>query len=115
MTLWQFGAGEQMTTLVRPIGRFIGARRQIGHLAEAVLIIPVMIVFACLPVDWASRLGGSIGRSVGPRLRASGRALRNMARAMPETGDAEKRRILRAMWDNLGRAVAEYPHLEAIC
>jgi KDO2-lipid IV(A) lauroyltransferase len=95
--------------------RDFDARRQIGDLAEAALVIPVMIVFACLPVDWASALGGAIGRLLGPRLRASRRALRNMARAMPENGDAENRRILRAMWDNLGRAVAEYPHLDAIC
>jgi Kdo2-lipid IVA lauroyltransferase/acyltransferase len=83
--------------------------------AEAAALVAVMAVFAALPVDWASALGGAIARLVGPRLGASRRALRNLARALPENSDAENRRILYAMWDNLGRAVAEYPHLASIC
>jgi KDO2-lipid IV(A) lauroyltransferase len=73
-----------------------------------------MMMFACLPVDWASTLGGFIGRTAGPRLGVSRRALRNLRHAMPENSDIENRRILRGMWDNLGRAMAEYPHLVRI-
>jgi len=73
-----------------------------------------MTTFACLPVDWASRLGGFIGRTAGPRLGLSRRALRNLRQAMPENSEAENRRILRGMWDNLCRAMAEYPHLARI-
>ncbi len=73
-----------------------------------------MTVFACLPLDWASRLGGAIGRTVGPRLGLSRRALRNLRRAMPENSETENRRILRGMWDNLCRTMAEYPHLARI-
>ena len=74
-----------------------------------------MAVFACLPVDWASALGGFLGRSIGPRLRASRIARRNLSRALPGNSEAENDRIVRAMWDNLGRAVAENPHLGRIC
>ena len=91
------------------------ARRQAANLSEAAALLTVMMVFACLPVDWASRLGGYVGRMIGPRLGVSRRALRNLRRAMPENDDGENRRILRGMWDNLGRAVAEYPHLARIC
>src|SRR5260370_390203 len=104
-----FSAGDrdQVTRAIQRIGQIISdARRLIGDWGEAAGVIPVMIAFACLPIDYASALGGFIGRLVGPHLPASGRALRNLARAMPENGDAENRRILRAMWDNLGRAVA---------
>jgi KDO2-lipid IV(A) lauroyltransferase len=31
---------------------------------------------------------------------------------LPERGNDDVRRILRGMWDNLGRVVAEYPHLK---
>ncbi len=68
-----------------------------------------------LPLDWASGLGGWIGRTIGPRLGQSRKAARNLARAMPENDAAENRRIIRGMWDNLGRVVAEYPHLSRIC
>jgi Kdo2-lipid IVA lauroyltransferase/acyltransferase len=83
--------------------------------AEAAGLLLVISLFAAMPVDWASGTGGYIGRMVGPRLGISRRALRNLRRAMPENGEAENRRILSGMWDNLGRSVAEYPHLAWIC
>jgi KDO2-lipid IV(A) lauroyltransferase len=43
------------------------------------------------------------------------KALRNLARAFPENTAEDNARIVRGMWDNLGRVVAEYPHLPAIC
>ena len=85
------------------------------QLAEAVGLFALMTLFACLPLDWASALGSAVARVVGPRLGASRRALRNLERALPANGAAENRRIIAAMWDNLGRAVAEYPHLARMC
>jgi len=101
--------------LWRGIGRPRDLLRQAAHLAEAAALVASMAVFAVLPVDWASRLGGFIGRAVGPHLGLSRRARANINRAMPANDEAENRRILRGMWDNLGRAVAEYPHLDWIC
>ncbi len=74
-----------------------------------------MTAFGLLPVDTASAVGGWLGRTIGPRLGASRRALRNLRHALPDNSDAENRRIIRGMWDNLGRSVAEFPHLETIC
>ena len=74
-----------------------------------------MALFAALPVDRASDLGGWFGRTVGPRLGASRRAYANLRRALPRNSEAENRRIVRSMWDNLGRTMAEFPHLAAIC
>ena len=36
----------------------------------------------------------------------------NLARAFPEKTPAERNAIRRTMWDNLGRVVGEYPHLD---
>jgi Kdo2-lipid IVA lauroyltransferase/acyltransferase len=96
-------------------GRRVGLRRSIAHVAEAASLAVVMGIFACLPVDRASSLGGYFGRSVGPRLRLSRRAMRNIAGAFPANDDAKNRQILVGMWDNLGRTLAEYPHLTRIC
>jgi Kdo2-lipid IVA lauroyltransferase/acyltransferase len=84
-------------------------------MAEAVALELVMAIFAALPVDHASACGGRIARVIGPHLGISRRALANLARAMPENDAAENRRILRCMWENLGRALAEHPHLGHIC
>lgn len=91
------------------------AAAHLAQMAEAAALAGLFCAFGCLPVDRASALGGAIGRAVGPRLGLSRRTLRRVAAAMPENEDTENRRILREMWDNLGRAVAEYPHLGRIC
>ena len=88
--------------------------RRIGYPVEAVLVHAVCWLFRVLPLDRASALGGWIGRTVGPWLPNSARARRNLTRAFPEKGRAEIDAILRGMWDNLGRTIAEYPHLEQI-
>ncbi len=69
-------------------------------------------LFGLLPVDAASAIGGWIGRTIGPRLSsANRRAMHNLAMALPELSEAERRRIVRGMWDNVGRTFGEFPHL----
>lgn len=62
----------------------------------------------------ASDAGGWLARVVGPLLPVSRVARANLARAMPELDAAARRRVVRGMWDNLGRTVAELPHLPAV-
>jgi KDO2-lipid IV(A) lauroyltransferase len=85
--------------------------RRLVYLLEGIGAQFLFLFFRVLPLDRASALGGSIGRHLGPLLGASKRARFNLRRAMPELGEAEIERIVRGMWDNLGRVVAEYPHL----
>jgi Kdo2-lipid IVA lauroyltransferase/acyltransferase len=108
------GGISRKTPVERWVERVRAVQRHVVHFGEAAGLGVVMTMFACLPVDWASTLGGFIGRTAGPRIGVSRRALRNLRQAMPENSDAENRRILRGMWDNLGRAIAEYPHLARI-
>jgi len=70
--------------------------------------------FRLLPLDWASAAGGALGRMIGPRLKVSRRAIRNLKKAFPEKSQAEIAAIVAAMWSNLGRMVGEYPHLADI-
>ncbi len=70
-----------------------------------------LAVFSALPIDWASGLGGWIARAIGPRLKISGVAERNLIGALPELTPEERSAILREMWDNLGRTIGELPHL----
>jgi KDO2-lipid IV(A) lauroyltransferase len=68
-----------------------------------------------LPTGLASTFGGFLGRLIGPHTRVSRRAMGNLHRAMPANSATENWRIIRKMWENLGRALAEYPHLSSIC
>lgn len=85
--------------------------RRFLHAAEAAALHAVFVGARAIPVDAASALGGWIARTLGPRLPVSRTGRRNLRRAFPKMGDAEIERILRGVWDNLGRTVAEYPHL----
>lgn len=97
------------------IGPIRAARRRLAHLAEAAILQLVMALVAALPVGVASSCGGRLAGWIGPYLGVSRCALRNLTRALPENDAAENQRILAGMWDNLGRAVAELPHLTRIC
>jgi KDO2-lipid IV(A) lauroyltransferase len=85
--------------------------RRLLHLVEGAGAVLLYAFFRVLPLEAASAAGGFLGRSIGPRLGLSRRARRNLERALPGLGEAEASRIIRGMWDNLGRVVAEYPHL----
>ncbi len=88
--------------------------RYIRHPLEAALAFLLLGMLRLLPADWASGLGGWIGRHLGPRLKLSRRARANLRLAFPGIVPAEVERIVRAMWDNLGRVLFEYPHLGRI-
>ena len=85
--------------------------KRLSTLVEGAGAVVLYAALRLLPLDTASALGGFLARSIGPRLGLSRRALKNLRRALPEVSEAEAWRIIRAMWDNLGRVVAEYPHL----
>ncbi|MCD8497853.1 MAG: lysophospholipid acyltransferase family protein [Alphaproteobacteria bacterium] len=81
---------------------------------EALLLHVLFFLFGALPPAAASSVGGFLARSIGPRLAASRKATRNLDMIFPDMPPAEKRIIVRDMWDNLGQVIAEYPHLETI-
>jgi KDO2-lipid IV(A) lauroyltransferase len=85
--------------------------RKLRYGAEAAAFFLLMGLFRLFSVDVASRLGGWIGRRVFARLPPNRTARVNLQAAFPEKSEAEIAAILTGMWDNLGRTVAEYPHL----
>jgi KDO2-lipid IV(A) lauroyltransferase len=78
---------------------------------EAAGFFLLMGIFGALPLDTASRLGGWMGRKIFSRLPPDRIARANLKAAFPEKSEDERDAIRMAMWDNLGRVVAEYPHL----
>jgi len=99
---------------LRPDGPRPRAVARLPDRLEAFGARAVFIPFAALPLDRASALGGALARRFGPRLGITKRARLNLRAALPELDRAEIERILRGMWDNLGRVAAEYPHLREI-
>lgn len=86
-----------------------------GDLALAGLMATAVAIVRRMPERGAADAAGAIARTIGtalPRSRTVG--LANIELAFPDKTDAERRKILEACWDNLGRLVVEYCHLDRI-
>lgn len=83
--------------------------------AEAAPFFVFMGLFKLLGLDGASALGGFIGRHVFYHIApVTRRARDNLRASYPGIRNDEMEAIIREMCDNLGRTVAEYPHLDKL-
>lgn len=92
----------------------IAIMKSIRYALEAALVYILLFIFKSLPVDTASALGGWIGRTIGPRLGGSRKALRHIQKALIGVSPQNQKEAIEDMWENLGRCIAEYPHLNYI-
>ena len=82
--------------------------------AEAAGFFTLIGLFRLMGLELASAVGGFLGRNLFYRTNVSTRARNNLRTAYPEMNDGGIEAILVEMWDNLGRTVAEYAHLEKL-
>jgi len=82
--------------------------------AETAALLPFIVFFKLLGIDAASAVGGFIGRHVFYRLGPAKTARENLRTAYPGMREAEIEKTVRAVCENLGRVVGEYPHLEKL-
>ena len=85
--------------------------RDLGQRIVAAGLAAVLAALRALPLDAASWLGGAAARGIGPRSGRHRLAERNLKLAMPELDAGARARVLRGMWDNLGRTLGELAHL----
>ena len=86
----------------------------LAHRLEATIARAALALLRAMPPTAASDLGGAVARTLGPLLPVSRVAETNLRHALPALDAAARRRVIRLMWDNLGRTVAEFPHLAAL-
>jgi KDO2-lipid IV(A) lauroyltransferase len=99
-----------MTDTSSTSGPTFGQKLRYG--AEAAVFFAFMGLFRVIGLDAASRLGGWIGRNIFPLMPPDRVARANLAAAFPEKSQRERDEIRGIMWDNLGRVVGEYAHLD---
>ena len=88
--------------------------KPIQYRLEAALAYAVFGLFRVLPVTTVSAIGGKLAEWFGPLSRAQRTAQRNLARALPEMTDRERRATLKGVWNNFGRVMAEYATLSRL-
>ena len=101
-------ASPQTNAAAQPLGR------KLVWLRQALVLAIFWQVCALLSPERASALGATVVRHLGPRHSKHKRVWRNLRLAFPDRSDAEIDDLARDCWGNLGRVMAEYPHLPTI-
>ena len=89
-------------------------RKWLMWLLVSVPIYMLLALHVLMPMRWMSALMGFLAPLLAPWTKWHQRAKANLQLAMPELTATEQKRILRAMWVNLGRNVGEYPYIRTI-
>ena len=92
----------------------LSLQQHIRYLLEFLAVLLSLRVFRVLSLDGASSFGGWMAELIGPRLRKDSRAKKNIMMIFPEWSEAEVEKVLKGMWNNLGRVFGEYAHLKNI-
>jgi Kdo2-lipid IVA lauroyltransferase/acyltransferase len=93
-----------------PLAQFSFAKRLQFRLEYAAVRL-VAALLSNLSTEAASNVSGALWRFFAPALGRHRRAHLYLAQAMPDLSKEERERILRAMWENLGRTFGEFFHL----
>ncbi|HEY9079223.1 lauroyl acyltransferase [Magnetovibrio sp.] len=73
-----------------------------------------VFVLRLLPFGAVSALGGLLARSIGPLLKPSKAARKNLHLAFPEKSQAEIEAIVREVWDTMGRTAFEFAVMDRL-
>tara|TARA_Y100000816_G_scaffold291233_1_gene282002 strand:+ start:62 stop:919 length:858 start_codon:yes stop_codon:yes gene_type:complete len=86
--------------------------KKIKYLIEYIILILVFKIFRIIGYENASNLGEKIGRFFGPLFRNRKIILNNLAESNIGKNDKERNIIVKSMWGNYGRILAEYQYME---
>ena len=87
---------------------------KVRQFTEYLLLRAVIAIVRALPLDTATAWSAKVWAFIAPKTRRHRRALANLEKAFPEKSNAERERIAREMWANLGRVMAETMRLDEI-
>lgn len=80
---------------------------------EAVVVFPLYLLAWALPVAAASALGAALGQLFYWLHGGTRKARRNLQLAIPEAA-LQHEQTIKGMWQNMGRVLLEYPHLQRL-
>lgn len=81
---------------------------------EYLLLRSIIGFIRLFPLDTAAEVSARMWRRLMPGGRRHRRALANLAIAFPDMAIEERERIVRAMWDNVGRVFAEMMQIDRL-
>ncbi len=85
--------------------------RLVLNYLEYFTVLILIAITRLLGIDRASSFIGSIARFIGPFLKASLVAKKNLELAFPDWPESKIQATIKDMWENLGRTTAELPFI----
>jgi len=78
-------------------------------------VVAILLGLAMLvPHRIASNAGSVIARTLGPLFHWHRRGMANLTHVYPEMSNAERRKIMDGVWDNLGRTMGEFARISKV-
>ena len=87
--------------------------KKIKYFFEFLIILILLLIFKITGYKIASNLGNLIGKIIGPKFRSKKIIRDNIKNFKPEIKEDEVNHIVKKMWGNYGRILAEYVHISA--
>ena len=84
------------------------------HRAEWAALAGTLATLRALPLPAASAAGAAVLRALGPRLGPHKRATRQIAARLPQLSARKQAQVVTGMWQNIGRNLADFAHLDTI-
>jgi len=84
----------------------------IKYFFEFISVISLFCIFKIIGLRNASKLGGILGRSIGPLFRSKKLIKKNIKTGLGEVDKQLESEIINGMWSNIGRTFAEYVFLK---
>jgi Kdo2-lipid IVA lauroyltransferase/acyltransferase len=88
--------------------------KQAGNATVGALAVGLLRLVRLFKPDTVANFGGWLLRAIGPLFKENKIGRDNLTRAFPEKSAAEIDKILRGVWDNLGRVGAEFAQLDRL-
>jgi KDO2-lipid IV(A) lauroyltransferase len=84
------------------------------HRAEWAALAGTLATLRALPLPLASATGAAVLRALGPRLGPHKRAIHQIGARLPRLSTHERAQVVDGMWQNIGRNLADFAHLDTI-
>jgi KDO2-lipid IV(A) lauroyltransferase len=92
----------------------ISFNKHVQYLAELVLAAFFLLIIKLMGMRLASYTIGKLVRWLGPKMRVSKVAHKNLMFMKPQLSYEQREKIVADCWENLGRIVGELPHWHAV-
>ena len=86
----------------------------IKYFFQFIIISVLLLIFKLIGLKYSTIISGKIFEIFGPLFRSNKISYLNLSRAIPKLSEKEKIQIIKSMWNNYGKILAEYVFIKIL-